>query len=169
MSTLLGGEALIEVASRYYEEDPGTSYPYLYERLCRDFELAVSLRSFVSGGYATAAKRLAELRQPEPEPTDPPRPTLPPDDLPPTALTRDELAEERRKYRERQAKRDAEHQARAKRVREAFTLPKSRNGSTHPFARDFIISKRRRKNPGVLGDVEYLPPVEFLDPGVRRR
>jgi len=165
----LGGEALVEIAADYLADDPGTSYTYLYERLSRDFELAVSRKSFVSGGYATAAKRKAERRQPEPEPPEPPRPTVPPEELPPTALSRAELAEERRKFRERQAKRDADAEARAKRLRQAFALPKSRTGSTHPFAQDFIIGKRRRKNPGVLGDVEYLPAAEFLDPGVRRR
>lgn len=164
----LSGQALVDVAADYILDDPGTSYDYLYDRLRRDHELSVSRRSFVSGGYATAAKRLADARTPaEPEPPAPLPPAETP--LPPNALTRAELAEERRKYRERQARRDREHERKAKRVREAFALPQLRTGRNHPFARDFAIGKKRRKNPGVLGDVEYLPPAEFLDTGIRRR
>ena len=163
--TPLTRQQLTHHATDLFESNPDALASDVYATLCRDHEVAITESAFVNGGYATAARRAAKNRLKLHEPR---RPTTLPQDVPGTALTRDELAREREAHRKRRAARDAKNEARAERIRSTYQRPKGRKGR-HPFARDFIVGKKRRKNPGELGDVEYLPPVEFVDTGVRRR
>ena len=151
----LTGEELITVAARYFAADTDASALQIWIRLNESHDIGITRSSFIDGGYATQARRKAASKQ-RPKRT---RPTAPPQDLPPTALTRSELDREREMYLERKAARHAALEARAQRMREVY----GERSNVHPFEAGIKVGKK------VRADTDYVPAKEWVDTGVRRR